>query len=77
MVDLRIQGSWGLYSITTATPKGKRWQKRHLAKGERSVLPNGDLVCEGGDECRAIVAGAVKDGLAVEVNGVDMKGFGQ
>jgi hypothetical protein len=75
--DLRIQGSAGLYRIVAATPSGKQWRKRNLGKGERSVLPNGALVCDSSADCRAIVAGAVKDGLAVEVNGVDMKGFGQ
>jgi hypothetical protein len=72
--DLIISGQWGLYTIAALTKRGRTWTRKHLSGGERTHL-NGALVCEGGDRCRAIVAGADKDGLRVEVNGVDMKGF--
>lgn len=74
--DIRVTGSMGLYKIIAPTSAGKRWRKKHLTSGERVLDSAGALVCDGGENCRAIVAGAVKDGLAVEVNGVDMKGFG-
>lgn len=74
--DLRIEGSAGLYRIVAATPSGRQWRKRNLSDGERSVL-DGATICDGGRECRDIVRAAVKDGLSVTVNGVDMKGFGQ
>lgn len=74
--DLSVSGSWGLYSITPRTAKGKRWLKRHCSGGERTYLADA-LVCEGGDRCRAIVAAADRGKLRVEVNGQDMTGFGR
>jgi hypothetical protein len=74
--DLTISGSWGLYSITPTTPRGKRWLASHCSDGERTHLGDA-LMCEGGDRCRAIVAAADRSRLQVKVNGVDMKGFGR
>ena len=72
--DVIVTGQWGLYSILPMSKRGRAWVKRHLSDGERTVL-NGATMCEGGDRCREIVAGMVAQGLRVEVNGVDMKGF--
>ena len=71
--DLVISGSWGLYTIEPTTPKATRWVRKHIPS---PVKLHGRIVCEGGDRCRDIVAGADRDGLRVEVNGQDMKGFG-
>lgn len=72
--DMTVEGQWGLYSIHTPTTRGKRWRARKLSGGERTTLGDA-LMCEGGDRCRAIVADAVADGLRVQVNGVNMKGY--
>jgi hypothetical protein len=72
--DVSVSGSWGLYRISALTPLGREWCGNHLSGGDRTVL-DGDVVCEGGDQCRDIVAGMVADDLRVEVNGVDMSGF--
>lgn len=72
--DVSINGQWGLYSIRPATARGRAWAKRHLSRGERTVL-DGAIMCEGGRACRDIVAAMVRQGLRVEVNGVDMAGF--
>jgi hypothetical protein len=74
--DLRVTGSWGLYRIHAATRPGKAWVRKHLRGGERTVLDNGDTMCEGSREIRDIVAAADRAGLSVDVNGQDMKGFG-
>lgn len=74
--DLSISGSWGLYSITPRTARGKRWLARHCSSGERTYVADA-LMCEGGDRCRAIVAAADRARLRVEVNGTDMSGFGK
>ena len=73
--DVLVTGSWGLYEITPAGSAARRWVKKHLSKGERTVRSNGAVMCEGGREIRHIVAGMVKDGLRVSVNGQDMAGF--
>jgi hypothetical protein len=73
--DVSVSGSAGLYRISALTPLGRAWCARHLPGGERTVL-DGDVVCEGGGRCRDIVAVMVADRLRVEVNGVDMSGFG-
>jgi hypothetical protein len=73
--DVQIVGRWGLYSVMPVSRRGRTWSTRHLSGGERVTIGQA-IVCDGGDRCRAIVAGMVKDGLRVEVNGVDMKGFG-
>lgn len=75
--DLSITGSWGFYTIRAQTPKGERWVKKHLSDGERSHDSEGNVLCDDGDYCREIVAAAVRGRLRVEVNGVDMKGYGQ
>ena len=72
--DLVISGQWGLYTIASPTKRGKTWLRKSLA-GEQTRL-HGAIVCEGGDRCRAIVAGADRSGLRVEVNGLDMRGYG-
>ena len=74
MIDVAVSGSMGLYQIAPTTRRGRAWVKRHLSKGERTIL-NGAIVCEGGNRCRDIVAAMVAKGLSVEVNGVDMKGY--
>ena len=73
LYDLSVTGQWGLYEIFTPTTRGKRWVKKNV-EADRIEL-GGAVVVEGGDRCRDIVAGAVKEGLRVEVNGLDMKGF--
>ncbi|MGH7177701.1 MAG: hypothetical protein ACREJC_10000 [Tepidisphaeraceae bacterium] len=72
--DLTVTGSWGLYAIAPLTTKGRSWTKRHLTDAIAGAV-RGSVMCESGRMCREIVAEAVKDGLRVEVNGVDMKGF--
>jgi hypothetical protein len=73
MLDLKIIGRWGLYSILPKTRVAERWLRANCPPPRASL--HGALVCEGGDRCRDIVRGAVADGLRVEVNGVDMVGF--
>jgi len=70
--DVSVSGSWGLYRVHAASLRALRWLRRHLAEGERTWASVDTIVCEGGRECRALVAGMVADGLSVEVNGVDM-----
>jgi hypothetical protein len=73
MFDVSITGQ-GFYLISPGTTRGRAWARKHLSKGERTKV--GDAIaCDDGRACREIVAGMVKDGLAVQVNGVDMKGF--
>lgn len=73
--DISVTGSWGLYTIAPRTVKGRKWLIANCSDGERTWGEDGSLICEGGDNCRAIVAAMVKARLCVEVNGVDMKGF--
>ncbi len=73
MFDIDVTGQWGLYVLTPTTLVAKRWMKKHIPKP--TSYGHGVLCCEGSDRCQDIVAGAVKDGLTVSVNGVDMKGF--
>lgn len=72
-LDVDINGQMGLYSLARLTERAQRWTTKKL-RGEQTIL-NGAIMVEGGDRCRAIVAAMVADGLRVEVNGVDMKGF--
>jgi hypothetical protein len=74
MIDVSISGQMGLYRISHQTRRGRVWCKRHLSKGERTVI-DGDIICEGGDRCRDIVAAMVADDLRVEVNGTNMEGY--
>jgi hypothetical protein len=74
-LDVIVSGRMGLYSIDPLTVRGCKWMKRHLSKGERTPTSNGGVYCEGGNRCRDIVEGMDRDGLRVEVNGVDMNGF--
>ena len=72
--DITIAGS-GFYSIDPASRRGRAWVRRHLSSGERTPTDNGGVWTDSGRACREIVAGMVKDGLRVEVNGQDMTGF--
>lgn len=76
-LDAVITGSWGLYTVAFLTDAGRAWREEHLPKGDEITEWCGQVVVEGGDRCRAIVAGMDRDGLQVEVNGVNMKGFGK
>jgi hypothetical protein len=73
--DVIIDGRWGLYSIHPASKKGERWAQRKLSAGERTRIGEA-IMCEGSDRCRDIVAAMDREGLKVELNGVDMKGYG-
>lgn len=75
--DVSVTGQWGLYTIQPHTAKARTWLAREIKNDgdEHTWTANGSLVCEGGDNCRAIVAAMVKESLRVEVNGVNMKGF--
>lgn len=76
--DVIITGELGLYEIEPLTRAGKAWMDEHLSDGEGERTRMGDsVICEGSDNCQDIVAGMDKDGLKVEMNGVDMKGFGK
>lgn len=58
IVDVRIEGQMGLYTVEPLTWAGHAWRWRHLAKGERTSL-HGRIICEGGPQCREIVANMV------------------
>jgi len=72
--DVVIQGQ-GVFMIDPLSERAKQWIEENI-RGEQTWLHD-MLACEGSRNTRAIVAGMVRDGLNVEVNGVDMKGFGQ
>ncbi len=67
--DVNVTGSMGLYSIRFNTPRAYKWFQDNLSKGPRT-FQYGALVCEGSPQCRTIVAGLVRDGLRVAVNGI-------
>lgn len=76
--DVVITGELGLYEIAPLTRTGKSWMDEHLSDGDGERTRMGEsVICEGGDNCRDIVRGMDRDGLKVEMNGVDMKGFGK
>ncbi len=76
--DVIITGEWGLYEIEPLTRSGKAWMDEHLSDGDGERTRMGDsVICEGGDNCRAIVRAMDDEGLKVELNGIDMKGFGK
>lgn len=72
--DVVITGEMGLYEIAPLTRIGKSWMDEHLSGDERTRM-NESVICEGSDNCRVIVRAMDRDGLKVEMNGVDMKGF--
>lgn len=72
--DVIVNGEMGLYMIDPLTPRARSWLKKNI-RGEQTHVGR-LLACEGSRNVREIVAGMVRDELAVEVNGVDMKGFG-
>jgi hypothetical protein len=75
--DVVITGKRGFYEIAPLTCAGKAWRDEHLSKCDSERTRMGESVmCEGLDNCEAIVAGMNRDGLKVTMNGVDMKGFG-
>jgi hypothetical protein len=69
--DVIVTGQ-GYYLITPSTKAGKAWARKHLSDGERTRVGNA-IACDSGAQCRDIVAGMLRDGLAVEVNGRDMR----
>jgi hypothetical protein len=75
--DVTVSGSWGMYTATANTLRGKRWLRVNAPEGPEHTYVNGSLLVEGGNPSRLLVAGMVRDGLAVEVNGVDMTGFSE
>jgi hypothetical protein len=76
--DVVITGELGLYEIAPLTAAGKSWMDEHLSDHDSERSRIGDsVICEGSDNCRNIVRGMDRDGLKVEMNGVDMKGFGK
>lgn len=74
MIDVTISGQWGLYQIQPLSKSGQKWVRKHLSKN--SIKLHDSIVCEGSDRCREIVAAMDLAKLCVEVNGVNMKGFG-
>ena len=72
-LDVAIEGSWGLYSCTPLTRAAQTFVKAKVDIGDWQDPERFHI--EGGDRCRALVAGMVAEGLRVEVNGQDMKGF--
>ncbi len=74
--DVIITGEMGLYEIEPLTHAGKAWMDEHLSDGDGERTRMGDsVICDDTDYCRDIVAGMDQDGIRVEMNGVDMKGF--
>lgn len=73
-LDVKISGAMGFYSIEAQTRAAARWMNLHV-EGVHTQRIGEIAHCDDGGLCREIVAGMVADGLHVEVNGVDMKGF--
>lgn len=73
--DVLVRGKFGLYRMAFRSNEADGWRKAHLTDGERTYSNDGTLAIEGTDRCMAVVAGMVRAGLKVEVNGVDMAGF--
>jgi hypothetical protein len=65
MLDVQVTGKLGFYTFNYLTKKAQR------QVGRRTTY------IDDGRECRRVVAELVRVGLRVEVNGVDMTGFGQ
>jgi len=74
-LDVAVNGSMGLYSCILLTERARRFAKNKIVVGSWQTFADTRFMIEGGDRCRAIVAGMVKEKLKVTVNGVDMKGF--
>jgi hypothetical protein len=74
--DVIITGELGLYEIEPLTRAAKAWMDENLSGGERTRKGE-SVICEGGDNCRDIVRAMDREGLKVEMNGVDMRGFGK
>jgi hypothetical protein len=74
--DVTVTGKMGFYEFHFLTPKAKRYRFKCLGKAFRSPMGGTYLVCDDSEQCRAIVVSMNIHGLSVEVNGVDMKGFG-
>lgn len=76
--DVIVTGELGLYEIAPLTRTGKAWMDEHLSDDDSERTRMGEsVICEGTDNCHAIVAGMDGDGLKIEMNGVDMKGFSE
>jgi len=76
--DIAITGKLGMYEIAPLTRAGTSWRDEHLSERDSERTRRGEsVICDGMDNCHAIVAGMDRDGLKVEMNGVDMKGFGK
>jgi hypothetical protein len=74
--DVVVTGELGLYQIEPLTRAGKAWMDEHLSDGDGERTRMGEsVICEGADNCRDIVAAMDREGLKIEMNGVDMKGF--
>jgi hypothetical protein len=76
--DVVITGEMGLYEIEPLTRDGKAWMDINLSDGNGERTRMGEsVICDDSDYCREIVRGMDRDGVKVEMNGVDMKGFGK
>jgi hypothetical protein len=71
--DVVIDGEWGLYTCTPLTPAARTFVEEQVAVPDWESPARFHI--EGGDRCRALVAGMVASGLHVTVNGTDMDGF--
>jgi hypothetical protein len=74
MTDVSVKGSFGLYTLDFLTRKGRTYERKHLSQGDRTHLGEA-LICEGVRQCAEIIVAMNRAGLAVSLNGVDMKGF--
>jgi hypothetical protein len=72
-LDIIVSGEWGLYSCTPLTKRARTFVEGKVILD--SWQDPAHFHVEGGDRIRAIIAGMVKDGLRVEVNGADMTGY--
>jgi hypothetical protein len=74
--DVIITGELGLYEIEPLTRAGKAWMDENLSDGDSERTRMGEsVICDDAGYCRDIVAAMDHEGLKVEMNGVDMKGF--
>ena len=77
--DLMVTSQFGsaIYAVVPESKKGERWLRKSCPDAIWITTIRGVeyLACEGRRLCEDLVAGAVKAGLEVEVNGMNMKGF--
>jgi hypothetical protein len=74
--DVIVTVEVGFYEFHFLTQRAKKYMSKCLGKAFRSPMGGLYLVCDDSEQCRAIVVSMNIHGLSVQVNGVDMKGFG-